>query len=176
MRSSLMSLSVIVVLLGLLGTPVAAESAPVNVAVVDFQQALNSVKEGKRAKDALKKEFEAKQKQLDLMQQELQKMKTDIEKQRVVLSDTALRSKEEAFKKKFLDIQQKMAEFRQNLATREAELTGKILQKLKDIVADIGAKKDYDLVVEKSQDVVLYAKSKDDITEEVITIYNKKNK
>src|SRR3989338_1267006 len=65
----------------------------IKVAVVDFQLALNNVEQGKKAKAALKIEFDSKQKKLDLMQKELQTMKEDIEKQRVVLSESSLRSK-----------------------------------------------------------------------------------
>ncbi|OGP13727.1 MAG: hypothetical protein A2053_03725 [Deltaproteobacteria bacterium GWA2_50_8] len=148
----------------------------IKVAVVDFQLALNNVEQGKKAKAALKIEFDSKQKKLDLMQKELQTMKEDIEKQRVVLSESSLRSKEEIFKTKFLDLQQKINEFRQELATREAQATGEILKKLRDLVADLGEKRNYDLIVEKSQDLVLYAKTRDDLTQEVISLFNKMNK
>ena len=67
-------------------------------------------------------------------------------------------------------------QFRQDLAQRETEMTGSILNKLRDLVKEIGEKKGYDLVVEKSQDVVLYAKSLEDLTKEVIDVYNKRNK
>ena len=175
-KKLLLLLVTVMVLGGLWGGSVGAETVLFKVAVVDFQQALNSVNQGKKAKAALKKEFEAKQKKLDLMQNELKKMKENIEKQRVVLSEGALRSKEEAFKKKFLDLQQKIAQYRQEMATRETEATGKILERLRALVADVGKKEGYDLIVEKSQDVVLYSKSKDDLTSKVITLYNKKNK
>lgn len=158
---------------------VAAENpgaASLKIGLVDFQKVLNSVEQGKKAKEALKAEFDTKQKKLDLQQNELKKIRDEVEKQKLVLSEEALRSKESDYKNKVMDIQKNLGEFRQTLVMKETKLTQLILDNIRKIVAEIGQKENYTLVVEKSQDAVVYAASKDDLTDRVVTIYNQRYK
>ncbi|MDO8462098.1 MAG: OmpH family outer membrane protein [Deltaproteobacteria bacterium] len=157
---------------------VAAESpaTSLKIGLVDFQKVLNSVEQGKKAKEALKAEFDTKQKKLDLQQNELKKIRDEVEKQRLVLSEEALRTKETDYKNKVMDIQKNLGEFRQSLVMKETKMTQLILDNIRKIVAEIGQKENYTLVVEKSQDAVIYAASKDDLTDRVVTIYNQRNK
>ncbi len=153
-----------------------AAAADLKIAVVSFQQALNEVEQGKTAKASLKAEFDAKQKKLDLQQDELKKMREDLDKQRLVLSQEALRTKEEGFNKKFMDLQKNFGDYRQQIAEKEARITTQILKNLRGICEDLGKKEGYTLIVENSQDAVLYAAAKDDLTVRVIKIYNDKFK
>ncbi len=168
----------ILILAGLLltmtvsGTAVA--DAALKIGVVNFQQALNSVNEGKTAKSKLEAEFKRKQKQLDIQQKELEALKNDLQQQAAVLSQDKLQAKQQEFQKKFLALRQKAGEYQQEMLKKESELSAKILGRLKTIVDEIGGKEDFTLIVEKSNDPVLYVKSKDDLTQRVIKIYNKK--
>lgn len=161
------------VLFGLVGGPVIAAEG-VKIGVIDFQKALNSVEQGKRAKDQLKGEFDSKQKKLDLQQNELKQIREDFEKQKLALSEAAVREKEKQFNDKYMELQKNIGGYRQDLATKEAKMTGLIIQNLRQIVGEIGKQEKFTLVVEKSQDAVVYAESQDDLTDRVISIYNKK--
>lgn len=140
---------------------------------VDFNRALNEVEEGKRTKSSLKAEFEKKQKKLEFMQKELKTMQTDLEKQKLILSVEAMKKKEESFRNKFIEVNQKLAQYREEMAKRELEATGKILTKLRDIVRKIGRKEGYTMILEKSQDVVIYSPNGADLTSRVIKQFNK---
>lgn len=154
------------------GTVVA--DAALKIGVVNFQKALNSVDEGKEAKKNLESEFKKKQKQLDIQQKELEAMRQELQEQAMVLPQDKLKAKQEDFQNKFLEFRKKAAEFQQEMVQREAELSTKILGRLKTIVEDIGKKEDYTLILEESGDPVLYVESKDDLTDRVIKAYNKK--
>ena len=152
-----------------------AENAPaksLKIGYVNLQKALNDVEEGKKAKDALKREFDEKQRKLDGLQSQLQNMKTDLDKQRLILSADALKAKEEEYKKKFFELQNMIGEFKNELSTKQAQLTEGILLVLSGLVRDAAKKNSYDLVLEKSQDVVLYSTDGNDLTEEVIKSFN----
>jgi Skp family chaperone for outer membrane proteins len=56
------------------------------------------------------------------------------------------------------------------LQTKEAKVTGDIINRLQKIAADIGQKESYDMILERSQ--VLYAPTKTDLTERVIQSFN----
>jgi len=152
----------------------AAAAENLKIGMVSFQQALNEVEQGKRAKAALKSEFDAKQKKLDLQQAELKKMQEEIEKQKSVLSQDAMMAKQKTFSDKYLELQKSMASYRDDLVGKEAKMTGQILKNLKTIVAEIGQKEGFTLIVETSQDAVLFAQAKEDLTGRVVGMYNQR--
>jgi outer membrane protein len=151
----------------------AADTGTYKFGYVDFNRALNEVEEGKRAKANLKAEFEQKQKKLEMMQKELTAMQKDLEKQRLILSAEALKKKEEVFRKKFIEVNQKLASYKEEMAKKEIEATGKILNRLRSLVRDIGSKEGYTMILEKSQDVVIYSPPGSDLTSRVIKMFNK---
>ena len=85
----------------------------------------------------------------------------------------SMKKKEEAFRNKFIETNQKLAKYREDMAKREMEATGKILMKLCDIVRGIGQKEGYTMILEKSQDVVIYSPAGADLTSRVISTFNK---
>ncbi len=139
---------------------------------VDFNRELNETEEGKTAKNTLKAEFNERQQELEIVQNELKKMKEDLDKQRLILSQDALKAKEEEYRNKFMELQQKLGTFKQEMGQKEANLTAGLLEKLKDLVKDIGSKENYTMVLEKSQDVVLYAPAINDLTDRIIQLCN----
>ncbi len=168
---SIMTMLVVAVIA--MGVSAKASAATDKFGYVDFNRALNEVDEGKRAKAALKAEFEQKQKKVKMLENELKTMQQDLEKQKLILSAEALRKKEEAFRQKFLEANQKLAQYKEEMAKREIESTAKILTKLRTIVRDIGSSEGYTMILEKSQDVVLFSRPADDLTSRVISQFNK---
>lgn len=155
----------------------AVSAAPLGrIGYVDFNRALNEVSDGKEAKKRLRGEFKEKQERLNLLQQELSEMKEKIDRDRLILSSADLEAKEAAYKQKLADVQRRFAEFRREMSEREAHLTGEILKRLHKIVDDLGEEGGYALILEKSQQIVLYAPSAEDLTSTVIKTYNKRLK
>lgn len=150
-----------------------AHAADVRIGYVDFQRALNEVDEGKQAKAELQRSFQQKQNEVTAMQNELETLQKGLEKDRLILSADALHDKEEAYRKKFIELTQRMNGAKAELAEREADTTKGILGALRATVQKIAAAEQYDLVLERSQDVVLYSPPQADITAQVIREYNK---
>jgi outer membrane protein len=145
------------------------------LAVVDLQRALITVESGKKAKSQLEKEFNAKKKELDNEENEIRKMTEEFKKKSMVLSEDAKRKKE-------AEIQERIAKFRElygksqmEIQNRERELTEPLILKLKAVVEEVAAAKNYTLVFEKNENALLYSAQKDDITDEVIKAFNKKH-
>lgn len=159
---------------GLLVMQVSDVFAAEKIAIVSLQKALNSVNDGKKAKDSLRKEYEAKKKQIDNMKENLKDMSEDLEKQRMVLSPDALEKKRKDIQTKYLDLQNKAIAYERELKTKEAESAQKILEALQGIVLKISKEEGYTLVIENTNDTVLYSSNGQDITEKVIAAYNKK--
>jgi len=143
------------------------------IGYVDFSRALNEVGDGKRAKQRLKIEFQEKQQKLDRLQSELKSMKDNLDRDRLIASDESLKKREEAYNRKFMELQQRLDSFRMEMASKENDLTQDILSRLRTIVRDMGKKEGFTLILEKSQDVVLYAPDGGDLTDRVIAAYDK---
>ncbi len=164
------------VILLVAGPAAGAADNSIKIGVVNFQEALNGVEQGKTAKANLKSEFDARQKRLDLQQEDLKKMRDELEKKRLVLSPTDLQNKEEAFNKKYLELQKNFADYRQEIVQKEGVFTAAIIKNLKELCAEIGKQDGYALIVESSQDAVLFASAKEDLTSRLIKLYNQRYK
>ena len=157
-----------------LGAASAVRAEDVKIGGVNFQQALNEVEQGKRAKASLKSEFDAKQKKLALQQDDLKRLQDEAQKQGAVLSKDAMAAKQKEFYDKLTELQKNMETYRGELVAKEAKMTNQILQNLKTITAEVGQKEGYTMIVETSQDAVLYAKTKDDLTQRLVGMYNQR--
>lgn len=153
----------------------ASAAADVKIAVVDLQRALHTVEEGKKAKTQLEKELTAKQKQLQAEEESLKKMGEELKKQSLVLSDDAKARKQSELQERFMKYREMFGKSQMEIQQRERALTEPIINKLKGVVEELGNSKGYTIILEKSENGVLFSKSQDDLTEEVIKLFNKKN-
>lgn len=144
------------------------------IVYVDLNRALNEVKEGKTAKAKLEADAKKKQKKVEIMQKELKSMRDDLEKQRLILSQEALRKKEMAFQQKFVELQKTTVQYEKEFAQKEAQYIQPISIKLKKVIQDLGKKEGYKVILLK--DITLYAPQGTDITDSVITAFNKAKK
>ena len=148
--------------------------AQVRVAVVDLQRALNETSDGQRAKRRLKSLFRRRQKALDDAQTKLKQMAEDIERQKEVLSREALQKRMEEYQKALIELQSQYMEYQQELATKEAQLTKRILDRMRDILQNIGREDNYTLIVEANEGGVVWVDDDVDLTERVIEEYNRR--
>lgn len=146
--------------------------AQVRVAVVDLQEALNETDDGRQAKRRLKTLFRRRQKALDAAQNKLKQMAEDIEKQKAVLSREALQARMEEYQKALIELQSQYMEYQQELATKEAQLTKRILDRMREILQRIGRADNYTIIIESNEGGVIWAQPSLDLTERLITEYN----
>ncbi len=149
--------------------------AEIKIGYVDLRKALQDTSAGKKAQKDLKKEYDAKKEELEKKEKDLKAMNDDLDKKKLVLSD-------EVKQKKQMELQQEMGKFQQQvqatqaaLQKKEREMTQPILEKLQEIL-DKRAKADgYTVVLEKSEQSVLWAKKDIDMTDSIVKDYEKAN-
>jgi outer membrane protein len=154
----------------------AAQAAPLKVGVVNFQRALQEVKQGKDAKASLEKEVGAKKKQIEKMQAEIQKLNEEFQKKAAVMSEKARADKGMEIQQKIAVYQETVQKSQMEFQQREAELTRPILERLRGLVPELSRSRELDLVFEAASGVLLYSTNQTDVTEELIRIYDSKNK
>jgi outer membrane protein len=149
-----------------------ALAADLKIGYVDMARALNEVDEGKSAKARLKKDFEKKQKSLDQMQKTLKAKQAEFEKRKAMMKEDVRNAKIEEMQRDFLELQQTYGRLQKELMEEEAKLTQKIGGRVTKIVEKIGDRDSYVMVLNIG-DTVLYYKRHQDITDEVVKMYNK---
>ncbi|HLG21105.1 MAG TPA: OmpH family outer membrane protein [Bdellovibrionota bacterium] len=143
------------------------------VGVVNIQDVLDAVEEGKKAKAKMEGEIAKKKKDLDDRQAEYKKLDEGLEKQKLLLSPSALSEKQKELEAKKMEIQKLYMSSQTEMQKLEGQLMADILKKIRSVVAKIAQQNSYDLVVEKSEGGLLYYKDGYDITKLVVDEYNK---
>lgn len=141
------------------------------IGVVDMQEVLLKSKAGREAKAVLEKEKETKKKELDARKSEIDKMEQELSRQSLVLSEDVKRNKEQEISQKKQEFLRILQQYEAELQKKDEEFTQKILGEVEKVIYKIGKTEGYDLIIEKS--AVLYAPEVYDITDKVITEYDR---
>ena len=157
----------------LLAMSSAAFAEDLKVGYIDLNRALNEVDEAEKAKTKLEKEFEKKKDALEKKKQELLDFKTELEASVMVLSETERKTKVDEFQSRYLALEEEYLKIKEEFFQRREEETKKIFDKMEPIIADLGKKKGFTLIYEKSQHGILYAEDAIDLTDKVLKQYNK---
>ncbi len=156
--------------------PRLAHAAELKIAYVDLQRAFAEVDEGRTAKARLEQIRDAKQKDIDKEQEQLRKEKETYDKQTATMTAEARAQQGSELQKKFLDLQQRFEKGRADLAQNERETLGGILTKMQPIITSIAQRDGFTMVFEKTDSGLLYAPPSLDLTNELIRLFNEKNK
>jgi outer membrane protein len=149
-----------------------APAPATRVALVNIQEAIRSTAEGKKAEATLRKEMEDMQKKMQAEGKKVQAAMEDLRKQGMVMDEKTRREKEEAIQGQILKLREQEAKNTAKFQERDQEISGPIIKKLRDIVAQIAKEKGYTLAIDGGN--VIYALDQDDITAEVVKRYDAK--
>ncbi|HBQ20881.1 MAG: hypothetical protein A2Z91_08515 [Deltaproteobacteria bacterium GWA2_38_16] len=145
-----------------------------NVGYADIQQAIQSVKAGKNAKERVEKEVAKRKKTLDKMRGEIEKLEADFKKQELVLSEESKQKKRAEYTKKVQELQESVSKNQQEMQQEEQKALAPILDKMSDVLKKLSKEKGYDMVVMKG--ALLYAEDSHDLTSELIKAFDKEYK
>ncbi len=152
----------------------AAHGAEVKVGFVDMQKAIQETAAGKKAKKELEDEFNKKKKDLDKREAEIKKMGEDFEKRSMAMNEEARMKKQGEIQSEMRKYQEMAGKSQVEIQKRERDLTQPIVTKLRSIIEDIAKKEDFTMILEKSEQSVMWARKELDLTERVIKDYDKK--
>lgn len=145
-----------------------ASAAELKVGVVDVEYVIIKSKSGKAAKKKLKKIFEKRQKELDKKQEDLLELKKKIENPSDLDSPDRRRKLVQEYQQGLLQLQEAFVKHQQELAKKEMELMKPILKKLESVLTEYAQGNDYDMLLTRSQNGVIFAKPAFDVTEDVL--------
>jgi outer membrane protein len=150
----------------------AAWAEDLKVGSVDIQKAVNECQAGKEAKKRILTEVEKFQRQVGDKQKELQALKESLEKQAPMLTAEARATKEKDYQNRLKDFQRWGEDSQNDLNQKRAEMERKIAIDLFKVVQKIGADENYTFILEKNENIVLFANKSTDLTDRVIRAYD----
>jgi len=147
-------------------------SEDMKVGSVDIQKAINECKEGREAKSALTKEVEKFQRLVAEKQRELEEMRQSLEKQALMLNPETRAAKEKELQTRARDFQRWGEDSQNEINQKRMEMERNIAIGLQKMIQKLGVDEGYTLIVEKNENIVLFASKSIDITDRVIKVYD----
>lgn len=167
----LASLLLASLVMGLLSST--AKAAEMKIGYIDMQKAIQETSSGKKAKASLEKEFNAKKAELQKKEGDLKKMDEDLRKKAAALSDEVRNKKMQELQTEAMKFQREVGESQMNIQKKERELTQPIIEKLQAAVDKVAKEGGYTMVLERSEQSVLWAKKDLDLTDAVVKEFEK---
>jgi outer membrane protein len=153
------------------GSPAAGADAP-KIAVVNLQTVLETSVAGKAAQNELKTQKDKLEADLKQKGNELQELEKRLQREAMVMSKETREEKDRELRIKASDFQALQKRFRSDLQDLERKLMGQLQKDISDLVAEIGKKEGYLLII--SNIGVLYFQPAMDITSRLIQDLNAK--
>ncbi len=150
--------------------------ANIVVGRVNMQKVILSVSDGQKVRDQIKGDFDKKQKEIQKEEESIKSAQESYQKQALVMSDDAKGKKEKEIQQMIVNIQKKTMDYQKQIQKMEEDLMGPVLERLKTVINDVSTKESVDLTVESgSTPILLYAKKEVDLSDKIISEYNKKH-
>lgn len=153
-----------------------AFAAEVKIAYVDMQAAIQKTSDGKKAKKKLESLAKTKETKLKKLETELKAKGEDFKKKASIYDEATARKKQMELQKEFYDLQQLLGKSQQELRQKEEEALKPIVGIIREQIDVIAKKGNYTMVLEKSENLVLFAKKDIDLTDQVVKAYEKAKK
>jgi outer membrane protein len=150
--------------------------ADVKIGFVDMQKAIQDTAAGKKAKKELEDDFNKKKKELEKQEADIKKKGEDFEKRSMAMNEDARLKKQNELQNDLRKYQESAAKSQMEIQKRERELTQPIVTKLRDILEAIAKKEDLTVVLEKSENSVMFAKKEIDLTDRIVKEYDSSKK
>jgi outer membrane protein len=150
---------------------ISAYAAEAKIGYIDLQKAIQDTSAGKKARKELETEFNAKKEELQKKEANIKKMQEDLEKKKSVLTDEVRQQKAAELQSEMMKFQQFYQQSQLNMQKKEQELTKPVLTKMQGVIEKIAKEGGYTVILEKSEQRVLWARKEIDLTEQVVKAY-----
>ena len=143
--------------------------------VVDMERVIAESIAGKAARNSMQEEVKKAERKLQLLKNEVDKLKAEAAKQVNVLSDAALEERKDAIVKRERDLQRSVEDNREELGKMNDSVMGSVVKRIDEAIRELAESGKYPLIIEKDPRYVVYANSRFDITDVVISALDSKS-
>lgn len=156
-------------------THTAASNAPTRVAVINIQAAIAGTEEGKQAAQQLQTKFTPRQNQIDSMTKQLDSLRQRLQDGANTLSDQEKNRLGRQYQQLSRQVQRRQQELQEDAQDARTDAVDTIGQKMMKLIDRYAAQNGFSVVLDTSAQTspVLYAANSVDITNEIVSLYNK---
>ena len=165
---------VLLALGALLAWSTAATDEPINIGIVDIEQAISSTDEGKAAREEFARKQREATEQMQPLMDRYKGVEDELKAKKFVLSEEALFQKQLDLAEMRNLIQNKGKELEGQLQLDQKRLEGPLTAKLIEIITDVGKTQGFTLILRRGTPGVLYTREALDVTDLIIKRYNQK--
>ena len=146
---------------------------PIEIGIVDLNEALNQSEAGIRSKNILERRGRQKQQEFKLEESELRKLADDL-RNNPLLAPKAKEDKKQELISRQQQLRENVRAFEQEMRLEERRLSEAIFKEIKTVIRSISINEKLDLVLEKNAaQVILFMKEDTiDLTQRIIDDYN----
>ena len=148
-----------------------SDAKDVRIGIIDIQKAVSGTKEWKKEFRSFKAKFEKEKKSIVAKEGQLKKKIQDFGKQSMLISPALKKKKEDELMKKKREFERYVQDKNEEFSKQEKEITSKILQKMVLVIRELGASKNFTMILEKK--VSLYFDESLDLTSLATRTYDK---
>lgn len=148
-------------------------AAEIKIGYVDMQAAIQQTSTGKKAKSELEKIAKTKEDDLKKREAALKKKGDDFRKKESVYDENTRRQKQGELQKEFYELQQLLGQSQNELRMKEESLLKPIVEGLRKQIEALAKKEGYTVILEKADNLVLFAKDEINLTNQVVKAYEK---
>jgi outer membrane protein len=136
------------------------------IAIVNVQEAINQIPQSAVLMQTLEAEFKDEKAVIEQLQKDLTFEDENLKRNGSLMSEKDTKELQTKMANLYQQYQVKVKEFQQKVAQRKNEETNKLFALVTQVVDNIAAKEDYDLVISKQ--AVVFSSPKINITSEVV--------
>ena len=139
---------------------------------VHLDTVLKKTKEGRSINKKLEKEFENRRSQIQKREKKLQEESVRLESEMALLSDSEKRKRAKQMQQKAMEYQKFAEASQREMAEYQKQLVSNLVKKMEPVIAKIAKKQDLTKVNQLTPET-LWVRSDLNITNDVVTAYNK---
>ncbi len=159
--------------LALMVFAVSAYGAEIKIAYVDLNKALNESNSGKNAVGMLEEMVKSKQGAISDIGEKIKVLEDELSKQASILTPESVKTKKNEREVLLRDYQRMVKDSQDEVQKKQAEFMDVIVNDIREVVIKLGREGNYTVIFEKAESGMLYYSSEIDITDQVISSFNK---
>ena len=167
MRNPVAAILFVAVLTASISQPAWSEEAS-KYAYVDVRKVMAESKIGKSSKAEYEKFVKQRNAELAKEKEQIEAMRTAYQKEQLLLTDAQKEKRQKDFQEKVAAFQKMGSEAENEVRKKEAQAYGSAMTQIREVIAQIAKEQNLNLVFEKHQQPVLFAKDGPDLTDIVI--------
>ncbi len=154
---------------------IASAQAPTKVGVLSIQGAIIGTKDGQKASQQLDAQFVPKQKEFDTRQNEIAQMEEQLNKGGAVMADDKRTQLGREVDEKKKRLERDMQDAEEALRAQQQAILSKLSEKMLAIIEKFAKDNGYYLILDVGEQStpILYASSNIDITQDIISLYDR---